>query len=50
MADDERRLPSTNQPLHASPRPLAPALIGVAVLVVVVLGVFALITIVRYAT
>ena len=50
MSDDERRLPSTNRPLHAAPRPQAPALIGVALLVLVILGVFALITAVRYLT
>jgi hypothetical protein len=50
MADDERDLPTTNQPLHGERRPLAPALLGVIALVLAVVGIFALITLVRYVT
>ena len=60
---DERRLPAADVdpetvpyfslvlvPGDTAPRPQAPALIGVALLVLVILGVFALITAVRYLT
>jgi hypothetical protein len=49
MADDPQER-STNKPMYGERRPLAPALLAVVGLVVVVLAVFALITIVRYAT
>lgn len=42
------RLPSTNQPLNAEPRPRFTPILGVVAMVVVVLLVFAVITLLRY--
>lgn len=46
--EDDPRLPSTNQPLNAEPRPRFTPILGVVAMVVVVLLVFAVITWLRY--
>ena len=43
-------VPSTNQPLHGERRPTWTPILGVVLMVVVVLGIFALITWLRYTT
>ena len=51
MADDTyntRELPIPDQPLNGPPRSLVPALLGLLVVVLVVVGVFALVTLIRY--
>ncbi|MEP7740308.1 MULTISPECIES: hypothetical protein [Nocardioides] len=51
MADDEQRdLPSTNHPLHGEPRRLGGAALAVIGLVLLVAGVVALLTWLRYNT
>ena len=53
MADDPngtRKLPITDAPLNHPRRSLVPVLIGLLVCVLVVIGVFAMITVVRYNT
>jgi hypothetical protein len=44
------RTVSTNHPLHGEPRPRWTPYIGVALMIVVVLAIFALITWLRYHT